>query len=541
MQEIKRVLWVDDYPANRVGSMFIEDETKKVSTMDEAINEIAGEHLYDYDTIVLDIDFENGLPNGEKNVIEKLSGKIYLNKDQRDKNFIINNGGYLLFLYLLEKGYPSEQVAFFTGNPGIISQLKTYNRQSLGQMSKEEIYKSIISFWDEIPKEDNLPLDDNSYFDFQDKIRALPIDGNYTTFPVIEDYITCLENDDKEGLRNKIEEIDPTMVTGNLQNTGDMMIFRFHEANLESPVYFSKNDNDIEGHNRKDAQMWLDKNRTDDRLTRWLLLYVGNYVEQLFRSNPNGMGIQVGNIFIDICGDPGIRSSFRQMYFVFDGLRNIQRRGVYYQAISAMLIPFDNNPQSSGPKVDPNNNGDDKVRKLFARFSKQARNYCAHNYFGSSISNRTTLYLLMGTVTAVLVKNQRNEICNWYQNVREKYKSRTGYSVAGNQNKIDALIDNLEKKGQIDKDSAHTTGIACQDYNAWEMLRAFGYNNIIKTQESTTVRENYFLFTLAAYIVKWFDGFGEEQVGSYFGNAVKFVYELSNEIVNEYNYPTELL
>lgn len=532
MQEVKRVLWVDDYPENRVNSMFLKDETKNVSTMDEAINEIAGEHLYDYDTIVLDIDFENGLPNGEKNIIEKLSGKIYLNKDQRDKNFIINNGGYLLFLYLLEKGYPSEQVAFLTGNVGIISQLKAYHQQSLGQMSREEIFEAFVSAWGENSED----LDA-----FEEKINALPVDKKYKDSDFVYDCAELLDGGDIKGVRNKIEEVVPTMVTGNLQNTGDMMIFRFHEANLESPAYFSKNENDIEGHNRKDAQKWLDENRTDDRLTRWLLLYVGNYVEQLFKSNPIEMGIQVGNIFVDISGDPGIRSSFRQMYFVFDGLRNIQRRGVYYQAVSAMLIPFDNKPQSSDPKVNPYNNGDDKIRNLFARFSKQARNYCAHNYFGSSISNQTTLYLLMGTVTAVLVKNQREGIGSWYQNVREKYKSDTGYSIADNRNKIDTLIDNLEKRGQIDKDNAHTTGKLCQDYNAWEMLRAFGYNDIIKTQESTTVREKYYLFTLAAYIVKWFDGLDEELVGRSFGSALKSVYELSNEIVNDYGYPTELL
>lgn len=532
MQEIKRVLWVDDYPENRVNSMFIKDETKNVSTMDEAINEIAGEHLYDYDTIVLDIDFENGLPNGEKNIIEKLSGKIYLNKDQRNKNFIINNGGYLLFLYLLEKGYPSEQVAFLTGNSSIISQLRTYHQQSLGQMSRKDIFEAFISAWNDNSED----LDA-----FEERISALPIDKKYKDSDFVYDCAELLDDDDIKGVRDKIEEVVPTMVTGNLQNTGDMMIFRFHEANIESPVYFSKNDNDIEGHNRKDAERWLDKSRTDDRVTRWLLLNAGNYVEQMFQNDPIGMGIQVGNIFVSINGDPGIRSSFRQMYFVFDGLRNIQRRGAYYQAISAMLIPFDNNPHNCGADVHKSNMGDDKVRKLFARLSKQARNYCAHNYFGSSISNQTTLYLLMGAVTAILNKNQRDEISNWYQNVREKYKSSRGYSIADNRNKIDTLINNLEATNQIDKDGAHTLGKACQDYDAWELLRAFGYNGIMKAQKSTTVRENYFLFTLAAYIVKWFDGLDEEQAGRSFGSSVKFVYELSNEIVSDYIYPTELL
>ena len=94
MPGIKRVLWVDDIPDNKVRSLFSPIETRQVSTMEEAIDEMSGEHLYDYDTIVFDIDFENGLPHGEKKVVEKLAKKIFLSKDQRgDVTFLIRNGG----------------------------------------------------------------------------------------------------------------------------------------------------------------------------------------------------------------------------------------------------------------------------------------------------------------------------------------------------------------------------------------------------------------------------------------------------------------
>ena len=89
--------------------------------------------------------------------------------------------------------------------------------------------------------------------------------------------------------------------------------------------------------------------------------------------------------FSGINTDPGIWSSFSQLYNLFYGLRDIDQREPYYQAISAMLIPFDKSPYSSGPDVMAPGTNYDKVQKAFARFSKQCRNYCSHNYFGSSI------------------------------------------------------------------------------------------------------------------------------------------------------------
>ena len=530
MGDIKRVLWIDDYPNNKASSMFISCETKKVSTMDEAIAEIASDHLYDYDTIVLDIDFENGLPNGEKNVLRKLSEKIYLSKDQKNKSFIINNGGYLLFLYLLEKGYPSEQIAFLTGNAGIIGQLKAYTNQNISQMSKDDIVEAFKKAW--IESEDDF-LDGVS-------IDTLPIDKKYKDSDFLMDCAEKLDSEDYDGLKELIDTVTPSMVTGNIQNTGDMMIFRFHEANLESPMYFSKNDNDIEGHNCSDAGNWLNDRRTSDKLTRWLLLDAADYIEQLFRSNVSSMNVQVGSIFASVNNDPGIRSSFRQMYFVFDGLRNTQRRGIYYQAVSAMLVPFDSNPKSSGSSADIANLEYDRVQKMFARFSKQARNYCAHNYFGSSVSNETVIYLIMGTVSVVLTKNQRQGKDDWYQNANQVFGfNNPNYVLADNINKIDQLILNLLANSSIDTYSAHVDGMTYSNYTPWDLLRALGYNTTMNlaSEQSTTVRENYFIFTLAAYVVKWFEGLSEEDVEKRFGEGIRIVFEISNQIVANYLYP----
>ena len=530
MADIKRILWIDDYPKNKASEMFPEAETKIVSTMDEAINEIAGSRLYEYDTIVLDIDFENGLPHGERNILKKLSEKIFLHKDQQTKSFIINNGGYLLFLYLLEKGYPSDQVAFLTGNAGIIGQLRAYTEQNKTQMSKEEIAVAFEGAWQD--SKDDLDL-------FVELIDKLPIDKKYKDSDFLYDCGEKLEEHDADGLRSLIDSIVPSMVTGSIQNTGDMMIFRFHEANLESPVYFSKNDNDIEGHNRADANRWLAKKRTSDNVTRWLLLDSASYIENLYRNPIINMNLEIGHLFQNNC-DPGIRSSFRQMFLVFDGLRNKQQRGIYYQAVSAMLIPFDNSPKNSGSSINDANGDYKNVQKMFLRFSKQARNYCAHNYFGSSISNQTVLFIIAGTISGLLTREQKSGLDTWYENMYRALSQNVKFSTIDNVNKIDALLGDLLSSGYIDEDSAHVISKQWPTrYTPWDVLRAFGYNTLmsVSSEQNSSVREEYYVFSLAAYIVKWFYGISEEDLRSIYGEGIVLLLKIAHEIVTRYTYP----
>ena len=531
ISNVKRVLWIDDYPNNKAGVIFNEEETRIVSSMDDAIKEISGERLYDYDSIVLDIDFENGIKNADE-VIEKLSKVIYLNKDQKEKSFIINNGGYLLFLYLLEKGYPSKQVAFLTGNSGIIGQLKAYNRQNEKQMSKEDIVNAFIDAWKEFGEDVD---------EFENYISELPIDKKYKDSDFVYDCAFMIDEGDMDGLTKMVGDITPTMVTGSVQNTGDMMIFRFHEANLESPVYFSKNDNDIQGHNREDAKKWLDKNRTDSKISRWLILNAGDYVEKLFRQNTSDMNRGIGRVLRNISNDGGIRSAFRQMYYVFDGLRNVEHRGVYYQAVSAMLVPFDATPGNGGDNALSAVQGlsdDERIMRMFASCAKQARNYCAHNSMGSSISDRTTLFLLMIAVNSVLNKTQRHELAWWYKKCCEVINNDIGSTNTFNINKIDTLIAELLSNNKIDINCARV-GTDCTKYTPKDLLYALGYNTQMNTasQPDSAVREEYFVFTLATYVVKWLDGVSESDMDKRFGREICMVYDVSKKVVASYLYP----
>ncbi len=531
MGDIRRVLWIDDYANNIASSMFIQDETKIVQSMDEALDEIAGEHLYEYDTIVLDIDFENGVIEHRK-VIEKLSQKIYLSKDQRNKNFVINNGGYLLFLYLLEKGYPSKQVAFLTGNAGIIGQLKTYNRQNIESLSKEEIVEAFKEAW--LTTGDDLE-------EFEEKIGALPIAKEYKDSDFVFDCAEKLDNKDMKGLENLIFNITPALVTGNIQNTGDMMIFRFHEANLEAPIYFSKNDNDIDGHNRTDADAWLQKGRTKERVTRWLVLSSADYVEKLFRKDFDDMKQQVKDVLKLYNGDGGVRSAYRQMFFVLSGLRSVENSGgISYQAISAMLIPFDARPNFSGDAGAADNVNDDlRARSMSAWCAKGARNFCAHNNFGTELTEKTTLFIMLVSMTALLKEEQRRQMNHWYRKV-EDIISKLCRERSGNAsvvNKITDLTRDLLTESKIDLVRAQVDNNYAA-YSTEDYLYALGYNKTMssKRQPNATIRENYFRFVLAAYIVKCLDGRSEADVQAAFGEEVVIIYRLAMLIVDEYEY-----
>ena len=530
MSGVKRVLWVDDNLSNKAAGLFDESETRKVSSMDEAIAEITGDRLYDYDTIVLDIDFENGLVDADA-VMEKLCETIYLNKDQRgNRNFLISNGGYLLFLYLLEKGYPSDRVAFLTGNAGIIGQLKEYTSQNEEPLSLEEIGDRFLSIWAETGCE--------AYEEFESEIRKLSIHQVFKNPDFVSKCAELMDDEKEEALRSLIRTVKVPMVVQEIQNTGDKMIFRFHEANLESPIYFSKNENDIAGHNLKDAKKWLNGKRTDDAMTRWLIMSAANYIEKEFQKDPVGMQSQVQVLFDQLAGDGGIRAAFNQMYYVFDGLR-VRHRSIYFQSLSAMLIPFEADPKMIHKS--PRSASDDDLRAVFARFAKQARNYCAHNYFGTEISNKTTLLLVMATMTAVLSKDQRDEMNAWYQKAAEiLLKGGIHVTYANNKRKIETLTGDLLRNNKIDINKAKVQSTTA-NYRYREYLRALGYNLEMQpdAQDSAGKREAYYVFTLAAYVSYWFNGMKAGDVKQQFGEEISLLRDVCENIVDKYGYPVK--
>lgn len=533
MRDIKRVLWIDDVPGNLASQLFHDNETKQMRLLEDALKEISSSHLYDYDTIVFDIDFSHGVKDVEA-ISAELLEKIYISPEELvSDDFIISYGGYLLYIYLLERGYPSSQVAFLTGNPTMMEYLRAFDKEYRNEMPKEVVVTKYIKAWEDAGDSED------SWYIFLDKIKNLKCPYEYISQDSIEKCSDFLEKDDEEGLRNYIYsmEIKPVSYDG-MKNTGDVMIYRFHKANLETPAFFTKSSNYILGHDIQDAEQWLDTRRTNDQLTRWLILSAGYHVTTLFQNNPSAMSSQIAQVFDRANVDIGLKASFNQLYNLFYGLRDINLRGPYYQAISAMLTPFDNNPKSCGDSATASGICYDDIQRSFARLSKQSRNYCSHNYFGSEVSNETALFIILIAVTSVLNQAQRTEFDNWYDDVKALFPAGRRYVRESNVRKIDDFGYSLYRDRKINTDAFNKLHLprAYNPNRPWKMLQVAGYNINMDLDHETNsaVREKYYIFTLASYIVKWFDGLSETDIETRFGHGIRIVFELSHEIVEDY-------
>ena len=525
MSDIKRVLWIDDVAKNRASNLFPKEETNIMTSMDEAIEEISGSHLYDYDTIVLDIDFENGIHESSK-VMDQLSDQLYLSDDQKNNKFLITNGGYLLYLFLLKRGYPSDRIAFLTGNPAIVEQLRAYTRQNAPQLSKKQIEKIFCNLW-------------NRYSDdietFEQEIDKLPIGINYKQSDFLINCEEALDEDDVEYLSQLISAVVEEKRIGEIENTGDMMIFRFHQANLEAPAYFSKQDHDITGHNKADAEKWLNSLRTTDQVVRWLLMSVSNRVEQLFSERPP---VVIGNCNqVYKTPDLGMRSAYKQLYCVLDGLRSGVHKEVYFQALSALLVPYEAYPKNISDK----NSSDVQVRHLSAWCAKIARNLLAHNRFGTIISSKTALFVVMIAVSVLLSKSQREGFSDWYKKCVEVLDSliiAAEYSISEN-DKIKNILEKLFANNEIEvangKARQYTT---YEEYDFRSTMYALTNNTAVDASGmSSQEKEDYYLFSLAAGYVRWFLGKSRDHIEKEYGLQVNEIYRIAAMIVKAYQYP----
>ena len=535
-REVKRVLWVDDRPETEARELFVIDETKQVGLMIEAIDEISSNHLYDYDTIVFDINFENGITVPEE-IVEKLSREIYLNLNDNIRESLINMGGYLLCIYLLERGYPVNQVAFLTGHTGMMDGLKAYCTTDEVKLTKEEIVAEYHKAWNDAGD------GDDAEDIFIRKIKSLPVSEEYFAHNTIEYCERLLESHKDEELRNYINKIVTKPITNIYEkNTSDKVMYRFHEANLKAPQFFTKKEYYIRGHDIDDAKRWLNEGRTEDRLARWLVMYAGHHIKSLFEEDYNDMMAQVTQLFSNMNTDAGIQSAFSQLYNLFYGLRDIEEREPYYQAIAAMLMPFGNSLRHVDYNASSAGDNYVKVQRAFAKFSRQARNYCAHCYFGSSVSNKTALFIIMGALSSVLSKNQRHDLDDiWYKKAGNIVSTGAEYSVVDNIRKIKDLCETLLSAGNIDLSRVfrRRSPNSYAEYSPVDVMTALGWNCEMDplNEQDTSVREAYFAFTLAAFIVKWFEGLSEEEIRNRYGEGIRVIFQLSNEIVAEYNYP----
>ncbi|NOS74510.1 MAG: hypothetical protein HOP36_08235 [Methyloglobulus sp.] len=100
------ILWVEDNPGNKKDFWFANRNVKNITDFSEAEETIAKE-LNSYDVVVLDID----LTNSDKEIVRDKSEQFNLSPDD-----FLQKSGMVLFLILLERGFPRRQIIFLTGN-----------------------------------------------------------------------------------------------------------------------------------------------------------------------------------------------------------------------------------------------------------------------------------------------------------------------------------------------------------------------------------------------------------------------------------------
>ena len=372
---------------------------------------------------------------------------------------------------------------------------------------------------------------------FQDMILELPINKKYKDADFVFDCAAWIVENNTAELTKAINSIVPEMVTGAITNTGDEMIFRFHEANLEPPRFFSKNENDIIGCNLEDVGKLLRLHRTTSRVSRWLVLSFGDYLERLFLRDSQAMTNSINNIFRNVSEDGGIRDASRQMFFVFDGLRSTQDfGGLLYQAVSSIMVPFDaklyNTPSHQFSYSDRD------IRRIIAYAAKQARNYCAHNLFGSTISIETALYLLLIVACSLLNRDMRQNLLPWYESSFSAIKTTIPSQRSSNIYTIDQLFDHYNNLGQIDWHKVNPNGSTPpESLNEEGKLYALGYNQeMSRNRESDSIRrESYYRFLLATYIYTIFHQYTEDELQRLFGRELVLLYKLSEMLARDFD------
>lgn len=141
----KHIIWVDDFDNQNISLSDIpsdenewdlEEKDIEKSNHEKDINAIFGEkyanqvmlimdipkmleyvdnNLYKCDCVVLDVNLNKALGNNQ--IIKKIKDKCK-NKNIVTEDDIKSCGGYYIYLYLLQSGFPTSNICMFTGNKG---------------------------------------------------------------------------------------------------------------------------------------------------------------------------------------------------------------------------------------------------------------------------------------------------------------------------------------------------------------------------------------------------------------------------------------
>lgn len=261
---VKRVLWIEDFDGGKILDQkdinqklesygMIETETTVITNLIDGL-EYIDEYLGDFDLVVLDVDFRE-LGDKDK-CVAKLKDIIW---DEKLENYnkMRENGGYYIFIYLMNKCFPKERIAMLTGNEtGYSEGINIVEKLRILISDSEKEVDYII---------EQLEADDEAF--------ELLGDG-------INNIINIIENEDRDSAIDELNKISKLFNSTNIKfdknpNTSNDWSNVFKEAKILPPESFRKESMGNSENIR--FREWINEKSTPYYKTRGIIIEMCNY------------------------------------------------------------------------------------------------------------------------------------------------------------------------------------------------------------------------------------------------------------------------
>lgn len=414
----KRILWVEDQNnLEQYGTLFPEDEMFNAQDIQTAVT-IAKNHLYQFDTILLDINIESfGEASKEKDVEEELKKELFLiDGVLQDKVQFQREFGYYFYLYLLRKGFPANRIAVFTGNTS-----KTI-------CSAEKI-EAAVEALQALADDLNPKNQAKSLRDFRGKLIAQAsqniLSRNFLAGENIRLLYDALVQNNEVLLRKHIIRIlgikDVSSSNSDLQNTAEAWTEKLHTISLRAPECFAKGVSEDILH----LEQWLAAKRNESTyfiLRNIILEGTRLRIKQLHQlSNDNAFCIELNRLkgsgkqsqYIPASYLISLLERVQVLYSAFDIGNTQAAQCLYLQTLQTLLLPFEAQfdlkvYNCSRTEFQKNfyyatdgrifENVTTKVIHPLSQYAcmvcKLARNWCAHDLIKDGISYTDVIFIV---------------------------------------------------------------------------------------------------------------------------------------------------
>ena len=218
------ILWVEDEFSEQKKITWFKNRAVYVKTNFLEAKETINSCLGQFDLIVLDINLEN---TEHSNEITELANQFKISEKQ-----FLEESGMNLFLNLLERGFPKEQIIFLTANADI-------NRSRVDEL--REAYRQ------------------ENYDAFDEVLETIT---NELSEETVKECSKLISADDLEGLFQYLESYFNDLNDGVTNNTYNRFCEAYQRCRIEPPKAINKGLNEAKQH----LNNWLEKHEKNDYL-----------------------------------------------------------------------------------------------------------------------------------------------------------------------------------------------------------------------------------------------------------------------------------